>query len=154
MASLSTHSPKRFWKFCFTRYCMVGETAATSSLIFCLKSTVVVGFFRTSFSWDILRGRGIATRDTRSDEYWSADEISSESRQNRCFWKSSPQQKPDALQNIAPWQMKCFKSIARRSLKNKFSTPTVPLTAVLQNRQVFLPDPIEETNHFLWEWNC
>ena len=43
--------------------------------------------FRTSCSWDILRGRSIATRDTRSDEYWSADEISSESRQNRCFLK-------------------------------------------------------------------
>jgi len=64
--------------------------------------------FRTSCSWDILRGRSIATRDTRSDEYWSADEISSESRQNRCFWNTSPQQKPDALQTSAPWQLKCF----------------------------------------------
>jgi hypothetical protein len=33
-------------------------------------------------------------------------------------------------------------SIARRALKDKFSTPTVLLTAVLQNRQLFLPDPI------------
>jgi len=33
-------------------------------------------------------------------------------------------------------------SLARRALKDKFSTPTVPFTAVLQNRQVFLPDPI------------
>jgi hypothetical protein len=33
--------------------------------------------------------------------------------------------------------------IARRALKDKFSTPTVPLTAVLQDRQVFLPDPIQ-----------
>jgi len=33
-------------------------------------------------------------------------------------------------------------SIARRALKDKFPTPSVPLTAVLQNRQVFLPDPI------------
>jgi len=32
--------------------------------------------------------------------------------------------------------------IARRALKDKFPTPTVPLTAVLQNRQAFLPDPI------------
>ena len=39
--------------------------------------------FRTPCSWDILRGRSIATRDTCSDEYWSADKISSESRQNR-----------------------------------------------------------------------
>ena len=59
---------------------------------------------------EILRGRSIVTRDTRSDEYWSADEISSESRQNRCFWNTSPQQKPDALQTSAPWQLKCFES--------------------------------------------
>jgi hypothetical protein len=33
-------------------------------------------------------------------------------------------------------------SLARRALKKKFSTPTVPLTTVLQNRHVFLPDPV------------
>ena len=33
-------------------------------------------------------------------------------------------------------------SLARRALKEKFPTPTVPLTAVLQNRQVYLPDPV------------
>jgi hypothetical protein len=47
-------------------------------------------------------------RDTRSDEYWSADEIYSEWRRSRCFLNKSPQQKPDALQTNAPWQMKCF----------------------------------------------
>jgi hypothetical protein len=30
-------------------------------------------------------------------------------------------------------------SIARSALKEKFPTPTIPLTAVLQNRQVILP---------------
>jgi len=39
---LSTYSPKRFWKFCFTHWSMLGEIAATSSLIFCFKSTVVL----------------------------------------------------------------------------------------------------------------
>jgi hypothetical protein len=29
------------------------------------------------------------TRNTRSDEYFSADDIFSESRQNRCFWNVS-----------------------------------------------------------------
>ena len=33
-------------------------------------------------------------------------------------------------------------SIAVRALKDKFPTPKVPLTTVLQNNQVFLPDPI------------
>jgi len=34
-------------------------------------------------------------------------------------------------------------SLARKALKDKFPTPTVPLTAVLPNRQVFLPDPVQ-----------
>jgi len=34
-------------------------------------------------------------------------------------------------------------SLARRALKDKFPTPTAPLTTVLQNRQVFLPDPVQ-----------
>ena len=33
-------------------------------------------------------------------------------------------------------------SLASRVLKEKFPTPKVPLTTVLQNSQVFLPDPI------------
>jgi hypothetical protein len=64
--------------------------------------------FRTHCSWDILRGRSIATRDTRSDKYWSADELSAESQRQNRFWNTSPQQKPDALQTSAPWQLKCF----------------------------------------------
>jgi len=42
---LSTHSPKRFWMFCITRCSTLGEIAATSSLMFCFKSAVVLGFF-------------------------------------------------------------------------------------------------------------
>jgi hypothetical protein len=33
-------------------------------------------------------------------------------------------------------------SLARRAFKDKFPTPTVPLTAVLPNRHVFLPEPV------------
>ena len=33
-------------------------------------------------------------------------------------------------------------SLARRELKDKFPTPTIPLTAVLPNRQVLLPQPV------------
>jgi hypothetical protein len=33
-------------------------------------------------------------------------------------------------------------SLARRALKEKFPTPTVPLTPVLPNHQVFLLDPV------------
>ena len=41
-------------------------------------------------------------------------------------------------------------SLARSALKDKFSTPTVPLTAVLPNRQVFLPDPVYGFNFALF----
>ena len=33
-------------------------------------------------------------------------------------------------------------SLARRALKDKFLTPTIPLTAVLPNRQLFLLNPV------------
>jgi hypothetical protein len=40
-------------------------------------------------------------------------------------------------------------SLARRALKDNFPMPTVPLTTVLPNCQVFLPDPV----HTLCGWN-
>jgi hypothetical protein len=40
-------------------------------------------------------------------------------------------------------------SLARRALKVKFPTPTIPLTTVLPNRQVFLSDPVYTPYH-LW----
>jgi hypothetical protein len=40
-------------------------------------------------------------------------------------------------------------SLARRALKDKFPAPTVPLTIVLPNRQLFLPDPVVVINLFL-----
>ena len=33
-------------------------------------------------------------------------------------------------------------SLTRRVLKDKFPMPTIPLTAMLQNGQEFLPDPV------------
>jgi len=33
-------------------------------------------------------------------------------------------------------------SLARRALKDKFPTPKIPLTAVLPNHQVLMPDPV------------
>ena len=48
-------------------------------------------------------------------------------------------------------------SLARRSIKDKLPMLTVPLTAVLPNRQVFLPDPIlwlqiTPSNYFWYSW--
>ena len=39
-------------------------------------------------------------------------------------------------------------SLASTALKDKFPTLTVPLTNVLQNRQVFLPDPVQTHMYF------
>ena len=39
-------------------------------------------------------------------------------------------------------------SLARRALKDKFPTPTIPLTTVLPNRQVFPPDPVHRLTKF------
>jgi hypothetical protein len=41
--------------------------------------------------------------------------------------------------------------LTRRALKDKFPTSTVPLTAVLPNRQVFLPDPVYTTS-WTYDW--
>jgi hypothetical protein len=107
---LLTHSRKRFWSS--ASLIAAWWEKLLPLLPWCSVSNPPLSLvsFQTPCSWDILRGRSIATRDTRSDEYWSANEISTESRQNRCFWKSSPQRKPDALQPSAPWQLKCFES--------------------------------------------
>ena len=66
---LSKHSPKRFWKFCFTLSSMVGESAATSSLMFCFKSTVVLGFISYTFLLRHPQRKKYCDNDTRSDEY-------------------------------------------------------------------------------------
>ena len=50
-------------------------------------------------------------------------------------------------------------SLARRALKDKFPTATIPLTAVLPDCQVFLPDPVltvmlmEKKNLVLKSWD-
>jgi len=46
-------------------------------------------------------------------------------------------------------------SLTRRTLKDKFPTPTVPLTAVMPNHQVFLPDPVEQQlGCKMWDMCC
>ena len=96
--------------------------------------------FRTRCSWNILRGRSIATRDTRSDEYWMPTKYPLSQDRIVVFEIHLHSNSPMLYRPAsAPWQLKCF---ASRALKDKFPTPTVPLTTVLQNRQVFLPDPV------------
>jgi hypothetical protein len=49
-------------------------------------------------------------------------------------------------------------SLAKRAFKDKFPTPKIPLKTVLQNRQVFLSDPVYPTRcnvtQFILSGNC
>jgi hypothetical protein len=130
---------------------MVGEIAATSSLMFCFKSTVVLGFFFVHLALEISSEKvlRLGTLVPINIEVPTKYPLSHNDRivvfDNRLHSKSPMLYRPALHGN---WNAL---SLARRALKEKFPTPTVPLTAVLQNRQVFLPDPILSTsvNHIM-----
>jgi hypothetical protein len=90
---------------------MLEEIATTSSLMFCFKPTVVPGFFSYTFllryplEEEVLQ---LGTLVPMNIEVLKKYPL--ESRQNRCFLNTSPQQSPNALQTSAPWQLKCFES--------------------------------------------
>ena len=137
----STYSTKRFWKFCFTRCSMLGEIAATSSLMYCFKSTIVLGIFsytlllRSSEEEVLWLGTlvpmniEVPTKYLLSHDRIVVFEI-------RLHSKSPMLYRPALHGN---WNALSF---ASRAHKDKFPTPMVPLTTVLQNRQVFLLDPV------------
>jgi hypothetical protein len=82
--------------------------------------------FRTPWSWGIHRGRSIATRDTRSDEIEVLTKYPlSQDRilvfEIRLHSKSPMLYRPALRDN---WNAL---NLARRALKDKFPTPTVPL---------------------------
>jgi len=97
--------------------------------------------FRTPCSWDILRGEvlrlgtlvpmniEVPTKYPLSQDRIVVFEISLHSK--------SPMLYRPALHGN--WNALSF---ARRALKDKFPTSTVPLTNMLQNHQAFLPDPV------------
>jgi hypothetical protein len=145
---LLTHSSKFFWNFCITRCSVVGEIAVITSLVFCFQSTVVLGFFSYTLLFvhlaleispeeKVLR---LGTSIPMNIEVPTKSELSHNDRifvfENRLHSVNPMLYRPALHGNCNAL------SIARRRLKDKFPTPTVPLTAVLTNRQVFLPDPV------------
>jgi hypothetical protein len=91
---------------------MLGEIAATSSLMFCFNSTVVLDFFlyvhlalEISSEEEVLRlGTLVPMNIEMPTKYQlSHDKIV-------VLLNTSPHQKPDALQTSAPRQLKCFES--------------------------------------------
>jgi hypothetical protein len=108
--------------------------------------------FRTPCSWDILRGRSIATRtlvpiniEVPTKYPLSQDRIVFEIR----LHSKSPMFYRPALHGN--WNAL---SLARRALKDKFPTPIVPLTTVLKNRQVFLLDPVYPISNWQLKATC
>jgi hypothetical protein len=95
--------------------------------------------FCTSCSWDILRGRSIATMDTVVPINIEVPTKYPLSQDRIVVFEIRLHNKSPMLYRPAlngNWKAL---SLARRAFKDKFPTPTVPLTAVLQNLQVFLP---------------
>jgi hypothetical protein len=103
--------------------------------------------FRTPCCWDILRGRSIATRDTHSDEYWNADEISSESGQNRFFKYVSTALCSTDQRSMAA---EILWVSPERALKDKFLTPTVPIATVWKIVRYFCLTLEKSSGIFAW----
>jgi hypothetical protein len=99
--------------------------------------------FRTPCSWDILRGRSIATRNTVVPMNIEVPTKYPLRQDTIVVFEIRLHSKNPMLYRPALHGNWNGLSLARRALKDKFPTPTVPLTAVLPNRQVFLPDPVQ-----------
>ena len=98
--------------------------------------------FRTLCSWDIFRGRSIATRDTVVPMNIEVPTKYPPSQDRIVVFEIRLHSKSLMLYRPAFHGNLNALSLVRRALKDKFLMPTVPLTTVLQNRQVFLPDPV------------
>jgi len=98
--------------------------------------------FRTPCSWDNLRGRSIATRDTRSDEYWIANEISSESRQNRCFLKYVSTAKTRCSTDQRSMATEMLWATLEEHSRTNSPRQRFHSQFFLLNHQAFLPDPV------------
>jgi hypothetical protein len=97
---------------------------------------------RTPCSWDILRGRSIASRDTVVPMNIEVPMKYPLSQDRIVLFEIRLHSKSMMLYRPALHGNWNALNLARRALKDKFPTSTVPLTTVLQNRQVFLPDPV------------
>jgi hypothetical protein len=137
---LSTHSPKRFWKFSITHCSMLGETTATSSLMFCFKSTVVLGFF--SYTLHLRYPQRKKCCDKGPSFWWIL----------KCRWNILWVKTELFLKYVSTAQAQCCtdqRSMATEMLwvtLEECSRTNSPRqwfhSQLMQNRQVFLPDPI------------
>jgi len=134
------HIPrKRFWKFCITRCSMLGEIAATSSLMFCFKLHRCPWFLfvhlalEISSEEEVLRLGTLVPMNIEVPTKYPLSQDRIVVFEIRLHSKSPMLYRPALHGN---WNAL---SLPRRALKDKFPMPTVPLTTVLQNREVFVP---------------
>jgi hypothetical protein len=139
---LLRHSRKHFWKFCFTHCSMVEEI--TALLPWCSLSSLPLSLF--SFRTHVLEISPeeevlwLGTLVPMNIEVPTKYQLSHNDRivvfENRLHNENPMLYRPALHGN---WNTLSF---VRRAFKDKFPTPTIPLTTVLPNRQVFLPDPV------------
>jgi hypothetical protein len=101
--------------------------------------------FRTPCSWDILRERSVATRDTVVPMNIKVPTKYPLSQDRIVVFEIRLHNKSPMLYRPALHGNWNVLSLARRALNDKFPMPTVPPTTVLQNRLKFLSDPVYPT---------
>ena len=127
---LLTHSRKRFWKFCITRCSMVGEIAATLSLMFCFKSIVALGFFSYTLLFEISPKEEVLSLGTLIPMNIEVPTKYPLSQDRIVVFEIRLPSKSPMLYRPALHGNWNALSLARRALKDKFPTSTVPLTAL------------------------
>jgi len=139
---LSTHSPKRFWKFCHHSLQHVGRNCCHffPDVLFqihgCPWFLFVHLALEISSEEEVLRLGTLVPKNIEVPTKYPLSQDRIVVFEIRLHSKSPMLYRP-ALHG--KWSAL---SLARRALNDKFPTPTVPLTTVLPNCQVFLPDPV------------
>jgi hypothetical protein len=125
---------------------MVGGTAATSSLKFCFKSTVVLGFssYTLLSEEEVLRLGTLVPVNIEVPTKYSLSQNRIVVFENRLHSKSPMLYRPALHGN---WNAL---SIARRALKDKFSKPTVPLSCVAKSSGISATPYIMTNNMVFW----
>jgi len=139
---LSTHSPKRFWKFCITRCSMLGRNCCHffPDVLFQIHRCPWFLFVHLTLEMspeeEVLRLGTLVPMNIEVPTKYPLSHDRIVVFEIRLHSKSPMLYRPALHGNLNAL------SLERRALKDKFPTPTGPLTTVLQNRQVFLPDPL------------
>jgi hypothetical protein len=121
---------------------MLGEIAATSSLMFCLKIHRCPWFLFVNLALEISSEEEILRLGTLVPMNIDLPTKYPMSQDRIVVFEIILHSKSPMLYRPALHGNSHALSLARRALKNKFPTPTVPLRTDLLNCQVFLPDPV------------